>query len=190
MKKVIAISLLLFLFVSISNAQVGKMSIGGQAGISLPIGSFGDAANLGFGFMGNFFYRVHKDIDLTGTIGYLNWGLNTGNNSNVNGSFSDVPVIVGGRYYFQQVGFTPYGLAELGLHFVSGGVSFSYVDPFTGKTVSSGAGAGSDTKFGLGLGGGFLYNLGNMKLDVNAKFNIVSDANNISLMAGIQYPLR
>jgi len=189
MKKALFILFALFFATSTINSQTGKMAVGGQAGISLPMGDFGDAANLGFGFLGNFFYGVTNDIDLTGSIGYFTWGGDVPSGSNADVSFSDVPVIAGARYYFQRQAFTPYGVAELGLHFFSGGVDFSYVDPFTGQTVSSSA-DNSSTEFGLGLGGGFLYDLGNMTLDVNAKINIVSDANHISVMAGIRYPLK
>lgn len=179
MKKGIFFLLVLFLAVGNINAQKGKMHAGGQVGISLPIGNFGDAANLGFGFLGNFLYGIAPQIDLTGSIGYFSWG------SDVDQvSFSDVPLLFGGRYYFNRSEFTPYGLAQLGLHFRSYEVA-SVSTPFG----SFGGGSVSDTDFGLNLGGGFLYNVGNLSIDVNGSFNIISDQNNISIMAGVLFPV-
>jgi len=182
MKKVIFVILVLFFFLGNVNAQKGKMAVGGQVGLSFPMGDFGDLASMGWGFIGNYFYGVTPEIDLTGTIGYYSWG---GDVEGTDLSFSDVPVIVGARYYFQRAEFTPYGMADLGLHFMSGG--FTYVNPFTGQSTTV---DNSNTEFGLGLGGGFLYNIGEMMLDVNLKFNIISESNHFTLMAGVKYPLK
>lgn len=174
MKKVVFVLLVIFLAIGNLNAQEGKMHAGGQVGISLPMGDFGDAANMGFGFAGNFFYGVNNNIDATASIGYISWG------SEADGaSFSNVPILVGARYYFQRSQFTPYGVAELGIN----SLSFTYESDFFGDySVTS-------TEFGLNFGGGFLYNLGNMDLDVNAKINIISDANHLTLFAGLRFPL-
>jgi hypothetical protein len=174
MKKLLFTVLVLFLFIGVINAQEGKMHAGGQVGISLPMGDFGDGANMGFGFLGNFFYGINANIDLTGSIGYISWG------SDADGaSFSNVPIVAGARYYFQKSQFTPYGVAEIGIN----NLSFSYESSFFGDySVTS-------TEIGLGLGGGFLYSLGNMDLDVNAKINIISDANHLTLFAGLRFPI-
>lgn len=180
MKKVLFVLILSFFFISSVNAQKGKMHAGGQAGISIPMGDFGDGANLGFGFLGNFLYGVTPDIDLTGSIGYFTWG------TDFDGvSFSDVPLLFGGRYYFNRSEFTPYGLAQLGLHFRS------YETPtITTAFGTFGGGSASDTEFGINLGGGFLYNMGSLMLDVNGSLNIVSDQNSINIMAGVLFPIQ
>lgn len=176
MKKAILVLFVLVFFAASANAQSGKMYVGGQVGISLPMGDFSDAYNMGFGFLGNFYYGINQNIELTGSLGYLHWGLDA---EGADGGFSDVPLLAGARYYFQRSAFTPYALAELGLHFRS----FSFEVPFFG-TIDE-----SDTEFGLGFGAGFLYDLGAMQLDVNAKINIISDQNHITLLGGLRFPI-
>jgi hypothetical protein len=174
MKK-LSLLILSILFLSISiNAQEGKMHVGAQVGLSVPMGNFGDAANLGFGVLGNFYYGINQNIDITGTVGYESWG------SDVSGvSFSNVPILAGIRYYFQRSQLTPYGVAEIGINNFSASYSNSYFGSYSATS----------TDFGLNLGGGFLYSLGNMDLDVNAKINIISDSNNLTLFAGVRFPI-
>ncbi len=178
MKKVLFVLILSFFFISSVSAQQGKMHAGGQVGISLPMGSFGDGANMGFGFAGNFFYGINNNIDITGSIGYITWGTEIDEIS-----FSNIPILAGARYYFQKSQLTPYGLAELGMNL------FSIDSPefeILGQTYG---GSESSSEFGLNIGGGFLYNLGNMDLDVNAKINIISDLNHLTLFAGLRFPI-
>ncbi|MBK7104687.1 MAG: hypothetical protein IPH62_05335 [Ignavibacteriae bacterium] len=174
MKKTVLILALLSFFVITINAQEGKMHVGGQVGISLPMGDFGDAANMGFGFLGNFYYGINQNIDLTGSVGYTSWGTDADG-----ASFSNVPIVVGGRYYFQRSSLTPYATAELGVN----NLSFTYDSEFFGEYSAT------SSDFGLGIGGGFLYALGNMDLDVNAKINIISDSNNLTVFAGLRFPI-
>ncbi len=174
MKKTVLILVLLSFFALTVNAQEGKMYVGGQVGISLPMGDFGDAANMGFGFLGNFYYGINQNIDLTGSVGYISWGTDADG-----ASFSNVPILVGGRYYFQRSNFTPYAVAELGIN----NLSFTYDSGFFGDYSAT------SSDFGLGIGGGFLYSLGNMDLDVNAKINIISDSNNLTVFGGLRFPI-
>ena len=179
MKKVIFVLLVLTFFIGTTNAQKGKMHAGGQVGISIPMGDLSDGANLGFGFQGNFLYGILPNLDLTGSLGYIAWGTD---NDNV--SFSSVPLTFGGRYYFQHGQITPYGLAELGLHFTSFEVEIPSFLGFGGGTAD-----GSDTEFGLGLGGGIKYKIENITLDANAKINIISGFNNLMIMVGALFPI-
>ena len=174
MKKAVLLLLVLLFFATSANAQQGKMYVGGQVGISLPMGDFGDGANLGFGFLGNFYYGINQNIDLTGSVGYISWGTDADG-----ASFSNVPIVVGGRYYFQRSNFTPYAVAELGIN----NRSFTLDSGFFGDFSAT------STDFGLGIGGGFLYSLGNMDLDVNAKINIISDTNNLTVFGGLRFPI-
>ena len=142
MKKVISV-LALFLCVGIiANAQP-KMSVGVNAGVALPMGSFSDGYKTGFGGSGIFSYMVAPNIAVTGSIGYLTWTSKVGSDF----TFSSVPVIAGGRMFF---GNDPklkfYGAAELGLHFCS----FKVDVPYFGTSTTS------ETNFGLGIGGGAL----------------------------------
>lgn len=183
MKKTLLVLFVLFLFIGNLNAQKGKMQAGGQVGISLPIGTLGDGANLGFGFQGNFLYGLNQTMDLTGSIGYISWGTDSEHIS-----FSSVPVTFGARYYFQRGQLTPYGLAELGIHFTSASYDIPSVN-VGGFSYGGGSNSISSSDFGLGLGGGFLYDIGSIKLDINAKINIISSFNNIMIMAGAIFPI-
>ena len=199
-----------------SYSQQSKIAIGGQVGLSIPMGNFGDVANMGFDISGNFLYTFNQNIDITGSIGYINWGMdaaliekkyaaantdigalgvNVDADVNVDVSFTNVPIVVGGRYYFEHKNFSPYAIANLGINFLgysakgtvkgtisAGGYSQKFDNPVNDSK--------SETEIGFGFGGGFLYNLGNIKLDVNAKFNIISDHNHFTIMAGILFPLQ
>jgi len=178
MKKVIAISLLLFLFVSISNAQVGKMSIQPNVVIALPLGSFGDGHSIGIGGSAMFMYRVINQLDLTGSIGYIRWG-----NKNVDGSFSSVPLLFGARYYFQKGRVMPYANAELGLHFSSSSIDLPTYS-FGGQTFGGGNQSASSTDFGIDFGGGALIKVTpNFTLDSNFQYNLITSSGSASFLS-------
>jgi len=195
MKKVIAISLLLFLFVSISNAQVGKMSVQPDVVIALPIGDFSDFANVGFGATGTFLYRVIDQLDLTGTVGFLTFGTKTpslpagtpsGSSIDASGSFRTIPVMFGARYYFVKGAVMPYGAAELGLHFTSSSdIDITYNNGF--QTVKQTVPGSSDSNFGFGFGGGAVFQANsNLMLNGELKFNIISTSGNSSNYLSVQ----
>lgn len=198
MKQLISVILLAVLFTGFINAQ-SKMAVGVQGGIAIPMGDFGDAADLGFGGQGNFAYKVSPNLQVTGSVGYLYWSYKTDGDF-ASGSFSSVPVLAGIRYTFPAKGFTPYVMAQLGVHFVSSSFEFE-VDPFDFLTKTSGSESvnatmetqefsDSSTEFGFGAGAGFLLPLGpKLDLDVNATFNSIategSATNYIGIMAGV-----
>jgi nucleoside-specific outer membrane channel protein Tsx len=184
MKKVVFFLLALFFVVGNINAQKDQMHVGGQVGLSIPMGDLSDGANMGFAFQGNFLYGITQDIDLTGSLGYISWGTDVDNVS-----FSSVPLTFGGRYNFQRSQFTPYALAELGIHFTSSEVDIPSVSVPGFGDVGGGSVSSSGTDIGLGLGGGFVYKLDAVNIDVNAKINIVSGFNNFMIMAGVLFPI-
>ncbi len=178
MKKVVAIILVLFLLVSISNAQVGKMSIEPNVVLALPIGSFGDGHNIGIGGSAMFMYRVINQLDLTGSIGYIRWG-----NKDIDGSFSSVPLLFGARYYFQRGQVMPYANAELGLHFSSSKVSLPTFT-FLGQTVGGGNESSSSTDFGIDFGGGTLIKITpNFMMDANFQYNLIASSGSASFLS-------
>jgi hypothetical protein len=184
MKKLIVITFCLFLVAGTVSAK-GNMFVGANAGVSIPLGDFGKAYNLGFGGAGIFMYQLNAMLGLTGSIGYLRYG---GDNDI---SFSSIPLLFGGRYMFGKGDTKPYGTAELGLHFSSADApTVSFTNPITGQTQTLGGGSASSTNFGIGFGGGVLHPLSkNLYLDANAKFNIImtsgSSSTYISVMAGV-----
>jgi opacity protein-like surface antigen len=135
--------------------------------------------NIGFGLNGTFFYGIDENIDLTGTLGYVTWSYD-----GWDGNLSTIPVLFGGRYSFgNQSGFTPYASAELGFHFMS--YSFPSIDWTTGAPTTE---SFSDTQFGLGLGGGAYYNVGNVTLDGNLQYNTM-DGSYFSVEIGALFAL-
>lgn len=173
MKQLLFILFLTVLCTSFINAQ-GKIAVGVQGGVAIPMGDFGDGYDMGFGGTGTFAYHVNPMLDVTGSVGYLTW------NGKVDGiSLSSIPILAGVRYYFGQGKFHPYVAGELGIHFTSSKVEFF------GVSVS-----GSSSDFGFGAGAGFLYQLGpKLDLDVNAKFSSIatsgSSSSFINIMAGV-----
>ena len=179
MKKFLAVLFVVFLVAGFSNAQ-GKIALGVNAGIALPMGDFGDGYDMGFGGNGLFVYHASPNVDVTGSVGYLTW---SGKDALDGATFSSIPVLVGARYLFGQGKFNPYIGAELGMHFSSSdyeimGVSYSASDSF----------------FGWVAGAGFLYQIGNnMDLDVAAKYNSISSEGSasdyVSVFVGLLFGL-
>lgn len=165
MKKMALVFVALFLFVSTATAQKGVMKVEPSLVIAFPQ----DGTSLGFGLNGTFFYGINENIDLTGTLGYVTWGY-----SDWDGSLSTVPVLFGGRYSFgDQSGFTPYAAAELGFHFMS------VTSEFWGETYTS-----SSTEFGIGLGGGAYYQVGEITIDGNLQYNTMGGNGYFAIRVG------
>lgn len=180
MKKFLSVLLVVFLVAGFINAQ-GKMALGFNAGIALPMGDFADGYDMGFGGNALFAYRVSPNADVTLSAGYLTW---SGKDVLDGSTFSSIPVMVGARYLFGQGKFNPYIAAELGMHFTN----FNY--EFMGVDYSS-----SDSYFGWGAGAGFLYQIGNnMNLDLNARYNSIAaeggSSDYVSVMVGLLFGLK
>ena len=183
MKKFLAVLFVVFLFAGFINAQ-GKMALGFNAGIALPMGDFGDGYDMGFGGNALFVYHASPNADVTFTAGYLTW---SGKDSS-DVTFSSIPVMVGGKYLFGKGKFNPYVVGELGAHFVT--VDLPEYE-FLGETYG---GSTSETYFGWGAGAGFLYQIGNnMDLDVNARYNSISSeggaSDYVTVMVGLLFGL-
>jgi hypothetical protein len=129
----------------------GNFSAGLELG--LPLGSFGDFANVGFGINGRYEAPIQKKLNWTITAGFLSFGNKFGS------SITLIPMQGGLKYYFQRSNSGVYGNADLGLFFASG--------------------AGSETK--IGFSPGFGYRSG--KFDFLGRFNVVSNLNYFSLRA-------
>ncbi len=179
MKTAFKLLIISVLLLGTSFAQ-SKMSATVNAGVSLPMGDFGTAFGTGWGLDGTFLYSLQPNLDLTGTIGYHKWSAKE--TSDV--TFSTVPVLVGVQYSFgSSGGFTPYGMAKLGLHFATVGASV------LGVSLSS-----SENDFGFLVGAGVLIPVGtNMNVDVNASFNSISTSgsatNYVDVKAGVNFGL-
>lgn len=190
MKKLLFILFILLTFAVSTNAQVGKMTVGGNLILALPMGDFGDLASTGFGGTATFTYRVIPNLDLTGTLGYLSFGYDS---DQIDGSFSTIPFLVGGRYYFPTGTVRPYAVAELGLHFGSATVEYPS-QSFGGFTFGGGETSSSSTDFGFGFGGGVQVPVADkICVDGTLQYNLIATSGSssgfISLEAGVAYSL-
>jgi len=174
----------LVLFVLAFSLSINAQSkVGIQGSLALPMGDFGDGYGLGFGGTATYMYMVNPNLAVTGSAGYVTW---SGKDLLDGATFSSIPVLAGVRYMFGGGGkFMPYGMAQLGMHFVSSEVEIpSYT--VGGFTVGGGTVSASDSFFGFGAGLGFLYQLSDkMNLDVNAGYDVISTSGSSSSYIGI-----
>lgn len=174
MKKLLTI-LIFSTLSTISIAQMNNMAVGLNGTISVPIGDFNDVAKMGFGVSGSFFYELMDNFEATGSIGFLSWGGDKleilGSSAEVQGSFTSIPILVGGRYILNGDNLIPYISGELGFHI------FSTPDQeITLNDVVYDSDKGeTNLNFGFGIGGGVLYELSReVKIDGGLKYNIIS----------------
>src|SRR5699024_9762350 len=159
MKKVTIVkALFVFTFFMLSvnlHAQEGFHKINVGADLAIPVGDFGDVSSIGFGASGKVYYGLSNEMNITGLIGYQHFPYKE---SEISGGVNIIPLMFGFDYDFGGFYLEP----RLGLNFTSVKVSFmGYSD-----TVS-------ETKFGLGLGGGYRIT----DWDISAHYNIIEHLN-------------
>ncbi len=187
--KIIAIAFLFFTAADFAqmHERAPQMRLTLQAGIEVPTGDFANSASAGYGLNGTFEYWQNTPLAFTGSIGYNHFGASGDLPHNWDYSFSDVPVLLGIRYYLARGDFHPYLGAELGLHFLT--YSRTMVEGNTTTTVDQ-----SSSKFGLDPLFGFRYHLSQTTdLDFNLKYNIITtDGGNtdfLGINGGVQIGL-
>ncbi len=186
MKKLTAILFAVLLFTGVSFSQTPPMYIGGALNLGLPVGTFGDIAGTGIGVTGQFELQLIPNLVGTGTIGYIKWsGKDIGFASY---SISTVPILVGAKYYL--VPMVPfYGMANLGITIVSTSTDLPTYN-VVGYSFGGGSASASSSEFTFAIGAGYEVPLTpSITLDVNAAFNIISDANYLGVKAGVKFPL-
>lgn len=164
----------LTLFSSMTFAQTGFHKYGVGAEVGLPMGNFGNAYGIGFGATGKVFYGLNDKSDITGTLGYMRFGMKKDNDM-ISGSMGMIPIVLGYRYDFGGL----YGEPQLGFTVLKSKINFDDM----GLGLSGLSGTGSTTKFSLGLGGG--YDFGS--LDVGARFQIIDNLNFLGLRLGFNF---
>ena len=192
MKKLtlVAAVMVLVMAMSFSASAQGKMylNIGGDA--LLPLGSFSDAASIGFGGTVRFEYAVMPALNLTFTSGYLMW---TGKEINgVDGpNYSGIPILVGAKYYFMPAAKAKarmYGAAELGLMIFGVGSKTYTIGGYTFESESA-----SSTEFALAPTVGVEFPISDAGvLDISAKYLLIASegsAGNIGFRLGYKFPL-
>lgn len=180
MKKMFTILAVLFVAFAINTSAQSKMHLGIGPFVGLPMGTFGDITELGYGGAVQGELAMGDNLNGTLTTGYLMFG---GKSQTIGGftfdygDWSVIPVLVGSKYYFDK---GIYGMVQAGLNFLS--YTNKIPNPFTGGTIEVSA---SDTKFGYGVGLGYEIPMGaSGALDLFVKFgSLASDANFIGLTA-------
>lgn len=179
MKKLLL--LLALVCVSLSPALSQKYSVGGQLGLQLPMGSFGDVAGTGVGLQAIGRMQNSKDITLRGTLGYFSFGSVTYGNKTY--SYSDIPIMAGVELKVDKSEWNTYAGAEIGFHFLS------HSEKYDGSNLSY-----SETDLAIGAFAGIKKNIGtNMDFIADAKFNMLLGGSNFSyfgINAGVVFYLK
>lgn len=152
-----SLMVLAFSFFAVTGA-FAQISIG--ADLALPMGTFGDVQGMGFGVSGRYDGSINDNLSWSAGIGYISF---SGKDYSIPGfgtisgtSFAMIPIQGGVKYYFTESNAGFYGAADIGIWFAS----------------SSGS-SGSEFGFSPGVG----YRL--EKFDIAARYNIVSNVNNL-----------
>jgi len=173
MKKQVLFTAFSFLFAVSVMAQDGFHAIGVGAEVALPIGNFSDGYNIGFGVTGKVFYGLNDNADITGTLGYLHFGLEE--TQYMSGHISMIPIMFGYRHSFDGFYVEP----QLGLVALS-----SKIDNVDFGFGSFG-GTYSATKFSLSIGGG--YAMGDW--DFGLRYQLVDNFNFLGLRVGYNFSI-
>ena len=139
----------------------------GQGIVALPMGDFGDFANLGLGLGAGLTVPHNAEWAFRGEISYT-W-FSTEDIPGYDTSASLVPVTVLAQYNLEASKF--YFLGGLGLVFANASVDYN-IGGITGSESDT------STEFGLTLGSGYVVS---PKVDLGARFNFISDANTFSM---------
>ncbi len=177
MKTFITIFLLAASLTCFTNAQK-NMAVGAGLVVSIPVGSFGDGAKLGFGGTGAFELQFMRQLIGVGQIGYITYSTESDNVS-----YSTVPVLLGVKYFFDPAnGF--YGIGQLGLNFFSVSTDIPSIS-VGGYSFGGGSASASSSEFTFAIGAGYEVPVSTkFSLDFSGTFQIISSFTNIQLRAG------
>lgn len=157
-----SLMVLAFSFFAVTGA-FAQFSIGAE--LALPMGTpFSDGVNMGFGGSANYQGAINDNLSWVGYVGYQTYSFKN-LPSGYSGSFNMIPIMAGVKYYFTESGAGFYGEVDLGM--------------FIGSASLSGPGAvapASESKFGFTPAIG--YRVGSF--DIGARYNLISDANNLA----------
>jgi len=171
-------------------AYAQQMSLGINGEIAMPLGTFKDISDMGFGGTALFGYQIDPNITLTGRAGYLSFSgkdFDLGS-MKVKTSYGIIPILVGGRYYFMPDGDTRvYGAAEVGLYMLSAKATVTYLGYDVSATTSS-------SKFGFAPAIGAQFKVGDkMNLDAHVNYSYIAAEGDalsyIGLGVGLEFGL-
>jgi hypothetical protein len=164
--------------------------LGGMLGATVPIGNFGDGANVGFHLGGLIEHKPNAlPLTLRGEITYNRNGLKEGFFAGEDPIFDDIDGNVS-IINFVGNGVIPFGdPASTARPYAIGGVGV-YRMHFSGELGDFDI-SDTQTKFGINVGGGFTFNLSGFETFVEARFHSVfaegDNANFIPLSFGFKF---
>jgi len=161
--------------------------LGGQLGASVPMGDFGDGADLGFHLGGLIEYKpASLPMSLRGELTYHRNGLKEdffgSDFGDIDGNFSQIDFVGNALVPFGDAASTarPYVIGGLGLYRMKAAAEFEDVD------ISD-----TQTKFGLNFGAGLTFNLSGFETFIETRFHSVfaedSNLNFIPLSFGFKF---
>lgn len=179
MKKII---LLIIFLSSVTVFCQSKFVAGASFNVGFPTGSFSNEAKTGIGgsLIGEYFFS--NEFSTTLSVSYQNYPGNfpelAVQGKVLNVSINSIPVVLGGRYYFQDGAFTT---LELGSYFFRLNVDAS--DLYTDDKYST----DYEAKFGGAFGFGYRFNLSDQSaMEFDGLYQIIQDdLNSVSLRLGI-----
>jgi opacity protein-like surface antigen len=165
-----------------TNPSGRPFKLGGQLGASVPLGDFGDGADLGFHVGGLIEYKPASfPVSLRGELTYHRNGLKDDffasedpDFNGIDGNFSQIDFVGNGLLPLGDAASTarPYLIGGLGLYRLKASAEFQDVD------ISD-----TQTKFGLNFGAGLTFNLSGFETFVEARFHSVfTDESNTSFI--------
>jgi hypothetical protein len=164
-----------------------KIGLGGDLVFTLPLGDYADASGPGIGLTVRAGYYVMPQFEAYVRAGY-ELGLKKEIAPGVKTGLNNIPIYVGGRYFFMQPYAGLYGSVELGANLFS----FS-IDP----DVSGPAGDAlkeTRTRFGATVGAGYVISK-DLPINIGAQFALLNligkengekDIMGINILAGYQ----
>ncbi len=173
MKKLMTILAAILLVAGISSTTNAQIGVGANAGIAMPMGTFGDAYDMGFGGSAYGQYSLSETMTLGLNIGYYSFGGKVSSDY----SWSYVPVVADFKYILSTENFKPYLGFGLGFYNATSKVSI------LGISVSA-----SESKFGFAPMAGFWMGE-DFKWGASLSYNAVSDASYLGINVGVVYPL-
>ena len=196
MKKLfVLIIILLFIVNGRSFAQKATLGVSGEVGI--PTGNFGDGFTTGLGVLASIGYNPNPHVTLTFKSGYLSFPGNDiiatfGNyTAKVTPSWSIVPFLAGGKFYFNADAPRFYGSADLGLYLLTVSASATIT---SGNSTSSGTGSTNEADFGISPGFGVQFQSSektnvDLHLNYSTIFTSGSTASWLGLGVGLNFAL-
>ncbi|MFZ4414262.1 MAG: hypothetical protein ACOYOV_14360 [Bacteroidales bacterium] len=194
MKKIISIAVVVLLIVGFTSATKAQINVGAKLGVAIPVGSFAQGYNMGFGGYASAAYSLNEKMELGFNMGFYAFK-GTDFPANNNPSTRIIPVFADFKYFLNTDGFRPYVGAGAGVYIVYN----TYTSPYAPAKTAGGVTlvaeklqqdiSSNSKKFGVSPTVGFWLGDG-LQYGASVTYNITfSDASHIGFNIGIIYTL-